>query len=56
MDLDRAYEALKTIQEACSEQCEECLLGTKKGMCKILESVPSDWIIKKPDPVIRLME
>ena len=64
MDYQKIYEALRMIKEVCGsyngnasvECCEKCPLGKGDGACCITGRVPENWNLRKPDPVIRLME
>ncbi len=61
MDNVKLYEALKTIRQTCNgnngvDCCKKCQLGREDGACCITSKIPENWNIKKPDPVIRLME
>nr|DAR83174.1 MAG TPA: hypothetical protein [Caudoviricetes sp.] len=65
MDYQKIYEALRTIKEVCEscngnaegvDCCEKCPLGRENGTCCVTGKVPECWNLRKPDPVIRLME
>ena len=64
MDYQKIYEALRTIKAVCGSYngnagvdcCEKCPLGERDGTCYITGRIPENWNLRKPDPVIRLME
>ena len=61
MDNQKLYEALRLIKEICKSHseidcCQKCPLGRANDTCCVTGKVPGCWDLRKPDPVIRLME
>lgn len=53
------YKALQTLQRACNEyegSCTECPMGNDCGECLVNNSYPCNWGLKKPTPVVGIME
>lgn len=53
------YKALQTLQRTCNEYegiCKECPMGNDSGECLVTDLYPTNWKLKEPESVTRLME
>lgn len=59
MNYQEIYKALETLQRVCDKYeglCDECPMGNDSGECLVRELYPCNWSLKKPTPVVRIME
>lgn len=66
MDNKQIYHSLMVIVGTCSnmhdesrdheDACKNCPMGNDEGKCRIVNSIPVEWKLKKPGPPVRIME